>query len=332
MRNKHKMTGQNILKLSFVVATLASCSGGENDFDASGVFEATEIIVSSESSGKILDFGIEEGSVLTEGQIIGNIDCENLNLQKSQLEASYEAIGAKRNSSGPQVGILKQQLVTQNKQLAAQRQQYAVLAKEQKRLQKLVEAEAVPVKQLDDLDGSLEVLQKQIEAAESQLNVTEQQIVSAEQQIAIGNRAVMSEEKPMQERIAQVENMIGKCQIQNPQAGTVLVKYAEQNEVTAPGKALYKLADMSTLKLRAYLTNGQLSKVKVGQEVTVMVDDGEDSYKEMKGVVEWISDKAEFTPKTIQTKDERANLVYASKIKVENDGFLKIGMYGEVKL
>ncbi|AWW00927.1 HlyD family secretion protein [Arcticibacterium luteifluviistationis] len=326
------MTGQHILKLTFLAAVIVGCSGGENDFDASGVFEAKEIIVSSESSGKILELVIEEGTVLTEGQIIGNIDCENLNLQKAQLEASYDAIGAKRNSSGPQVGILKQQLVTQNKQLAAQRQQYLVIEKEQKRLEKLVKAEAVPVKQLDDLNGNLEVLLKQIEAAESQLNVTKQQITSAEQQIAIGNRAVMSEEKPMQERIAQMENMIGKCQIQNPQAGTVLVKYAEQNEMTAPGKALYKLADMTELKLRAYLTNGQLAKVKVGQEVQVLIDNGEDGYKELKGVVEWISDKAEFTPKTIQTKDERANLVYATKIKVKNDGFLKIGMYGEVKL
>lgn len=326
------MTGQHILKLTFLVAVITGCKGGENDFDASGVFEAKEIIVSSESSGKILKLDIEEGTVLTEGQIIGNIDCENLNLQKAQLEASYDAIGAKRNSSGPQVGILQSQIETQKKQLAAQRQQYAVLEKEQKRVQKLVNAEAVPVKQLDDLTGNLEVLQKQIEAAESQLNVTKQQITSAEQQIAIGNRAVMSEEKPMQERIAQMENMIGKCQIKNPQAGTVLVKYAEQNEMTAPGKALYKLADMTELKLRSYLTNGQLAKVKVGQEVQVLIDNGEDGYKELKGVVEWISDKAEFTPKTIQTKDERANLVYATKIKVKNDGFLKIGMYGEVKL
>lgn len=326
------MIGQHILKLTFLVAVITGCKGGENDFDASGVFEAKEIIVSSESSGKILELNIEEGTVLTEGQIIGNIDCENLNLQKAQLEASYDAIGAKRNSSGPQVGILQSQIETQKKQLAAQRQQYAVLEKEQKRVQKLVNAEAVPVKQLDDINGNLEVLQRQIEAGESQLNVTKQQITAAEQQIAIANRAVMSEEKPMQERIAVMENMIGKCEIQNPQAGTVLVKYAERNEMTAPGKALYKLADMTELKLRSYLTNGQLAKVKVGQEVQVLIDNGEDGYKELKGVVEWISDKAEFTPKTIQTKDERANLVYATKIKVKNDGFLKIGMYGEVKL
>lgn len=317
-----------VLAMAFL---LSSCGDKGNEFDASGVFEAKEVIVSAETSGKILEFGIEEGTELKAGQTIGIIDCENLNLQKSQLEASLDAISAKQNSAVPQVQVYREQLITQNKQLEAQRKQVMVLAKEQSRIQKLVEEEAVPTKQLDDINGQLEILLKHKEAAESQLNVTRQQIKSAEQQIAIGNRAVMSEQKPMQERIAQMDNMIGKCQIINPIAGSVLVKYAEKNEVTAPGKALYKLADMSELKLRAYITNSQLASVKVGQEVSVMIDQGENDFKEMKGVVEWISDKAEFTPKTIQTKDERANLVYATKIKVKNDGFLKIGMYGEVK-
>jgi len=318
--------------LALSIALVASaCGNKENDYDASGVFEAKEIIVSSEAGGKILELEIEEGSILKAGQVIGSVDCDDLNYQKAQLEASMDALSAKQNSAAPQVQILREQLNSQTKQLAAQKEQLAVIIREQARVEKLVKAEAVPEKQLDDINGNVAVLRKQIEAAESISNVTRQQMKSQEQQIGIANRAVMSEKKPMEERIAQVENRIGKCQIVNPIDGSVLVKYAEQNEITGLGKALFKLADMSELKLRAYVTNSQLANVKVGQEATVFVDNGEEGYKELKGVVEWISDKAEFTPKTIQTKDERSNLVYATKISVKNDGFLKIGMYGEVK-
>jgi HlyD family secretion protein len=322
----------NNLFLALGIAFIASsCGNKDQQYDASGVFEAKEIIVSAETGGKILEFNIEEGSVLKAGQVIGSVDCDDLNYQKLQLEASRDALSAKQNSAVPQVQILREQLISQTKQLAAQKEQLAVIVKEQDRIEKLVKAEAVPEKQLDDINGNVSVLRKQIEAAESISNVIRQQIKSQEQQIGIANRAVMSEKKPMDERIAQVENRIGKCQIVNPVDGSVLVKYAEQNEITGPGKALFKLADMSELKLRAYVTNSQMANVKVGQEATVFVDNGAEGYKEFKGVVEWISDKAEFTPKTIQTKDERSNLVYATKISVKNDGFLKIGMYGEVK-
>ncbi|MFT5885079.1 MAG: HlyD family secretion protein [Arcticibacterium sp.] len=314
-----------------MVFILSACGNDENNFDASGVFEAKEIIVSSETGGKILEFDIEEGATVAAGQVLGLVDCENLNLQRAQIEATIESLKAKRNSAGPQVDVLKQTLVFQSKQIDAQKEQLRVLLKEQSRIEKLVNAEAVPSKQLDDLVGTVDVLRKQMEAAESSLNVTRQQMKSQEQQIAIANRAIMSGQKPMEEQIAQMDNMIGKCQIINSTAGTILLKYAEKNEVTGPGKPLYKLADMSELKLRAYVTNSQLSKVKVGEEVTVFVNNGDEASKEIIGVVDWISDKAEFTPKTIQTKDERSNLVYATKIRVKNDGFLKIGMYGEVK-
>ncbi len=329
---KNTQMKRYFIQLGAIAVLLSACNGNDQEFDASGVFEASEVIVSSEANGKIVAFELEEGMSLAAGQTVGMIDCENLSLQKAQVAASVEALAAKQNSAGPQVQVLKEQHNSQRKQLAVQKEQLAVLLKEQGRLQRLVNAEAVPQKQLDDITGNVDVLKKQIEAAESQLNVTLQQIKSAEQQIAIGNRAVLSERKPLEERIAQMDNMIGKCQIVNPVAGTVLLKYAEQNEITGQGKALYKVADMRELKLRAYITNSQLASLKVGQEVKVFVDNGEEGYKELPGKVEWISDKAEFTPKTIQTKDERANLVYATKISVRNDGFLKIGMYGEVKL
>ncbi len=316
---------------SLLLGSLVSCNSNQEDFDATGVFEAKEIIVSAESSGQLLTFDLEEGATLTAGQKVGLIDCENLNLQKSQLEASLDALPAKKNSAGPQIEILKTQLVSQEKALAAQREQLQVLEREQRRVQNLAKSDAVPARQADDINGQVAILTRQIAAAESQLAITRQQMKSQQEQVAIANKAVMSETRPMQERIAQVENMIGKCSVINPVSGTVLVKYAEQNEMAAAGKALYKLADLNQMKLRAYITNDQLAALKTGQQVIVLVDNGEGGYKELSGTVEWISDKAEFTPKTIQTKDERANLVYATKIAVKNDGYLKLGMYGEVR-
>lgn len=317
--------------LALAAATLLSCNSGEETYDATGVFEATEVIVSAESAGQILALAIEEGDELKAGDKVGNVDCENASLQKAQVSASIEALSAKQNSAAPQTGILKQQLITQQKQLSSLQTQLATVKKEQSRVQKLVAAEAAPSKQLDDVDGQVELLTKQLDAATSQLNVIRQQIKAQEEQVAIGNRAVMSERKPLEERLAQMENMVGKCTIANPVDGTVLTKYAETNEITAPGKPLYKIADMKELFLRAYITGAQLAQVKTGQQVTVLVDNGEDSYKELPGTITWIASKAEFTPKTIQTKDERANLVYALKVKVKNDGYLKLGMYGELK-
>lgn len=311
---------------------LSSCNNSDQAFDASGVFEADEVVISSESMGKILSLEIEEGNTLKAGQAVGSVDCKNLNLQKAQVQASMEALSQKTNDASPQIQILKEQLVTQQRQIATQREQLRLLEREHKRLDNLVKAEAVPSKQLDDVDGQISVLKKQIETAEGQVAVVQQQIKSQQQQVSIQNRGVLSERKPLEERIAQFDDQLQRCTITNPVDGTVLVKYATTNEMTATGKALYKIADLTSLTLRAYITGDQLGKIKLNQPVKVFVDNGKDSYKEVSGVVTWISNKAEFTPKTIQTKDERANLVYATKIKVKNDGFLKIGMYGEVKL
>lgn len=308
---------KNIFTTAVITLLLASCKGSGSDSDASGTFEADEVIVSAESSGRILSFAVEEGMTISKDSVVGAIDAENLSLQKEQVEASIEALGEKTSSSAPQVKLLQDQLKVQQSRLDN-------LLHERARTQNLVKADAATEKQLDDINAQVDMLQKE-------MGVTQQQINVQQSNINTQNRSILSESKPLSKRAAQLNDQLQKANIVNPLTGTVLTKYAEQGEVTAAGKALYKIADLSTITLRAYITGIQLPQVKLGQTVTVLIDDGKDKYREFPGTITWISDKAEFTPKTIQTKDERANLVYATKIKVKNDGSLKIGMYGEVK-
>lgn len=296
---------------------LTACNGNGNDFDASGTFEADEVIVSSELSGKITSFNLEEGMIIPKDSIIGTIDATNIALQKEQVEASIEALNQKTADVSPQVKLLQDQIAVQKSQLDN-------LLHERTRIENLLKADAATQKQLDDINNNIDVLNKQI-------NVTQQQINVQQNNIATQNRGILSESKPLSKRAAQLKDQLDKANIVNPVGGTVITKYAEAGEVTNAGKALYKIADLSEITLRAYITGGQLSEVKLGQQVKVLVDDGDDKYKEFPGIITWVSDKAEFTPKTIQTKEERANLVYAMKIKVKNDGTMKIGMYGEVK-
>lgn len=312
------------------IVGLVSCSGNKNKFDATGTFEADEVIVSAEATGKILRLTIAEGADLAKDSIVGKIDPSIIELQKEQAASSMNALQQKTNEAAPQVGILQSQLNLQNKQIAVYAEQLLVLQKEQARFRKLVAADAVPAKQLDDINGQVSVLNEQIAAAKSQLQVIKSQINAQQQTVSIQNRGILSEKEPMEKKIAQLQDQLDKTTIVNPVKGTVLTKYADENEFTATGKPLYRIADLSVMKLRAYITGNQLPLVKLNQQVTVMVDDGKGGYKEMKGSISWISDKAEFTPKTIQTKNERANLVYAMKVNVVNDGYLKIGMYGEV--
>ena len=327
MKNIHK----SYLIMALCCSLLTACDSSKQEFDATGVFEAEEVIVSAESSGKLLNFKVSEGDNLTEGQEIGLIDCQNINLQKSQVQASIAAMKLRQNEATPQVQILISQAESQRAMMATQKQQLSVLEKERKRIQNLVDAEATPAKQLDDVVGQIEILRKQMEGSQSQIAVINQQITSQKEQVKIQNRGILSESQPLQVRISQIEEQLGHCKIMNPVAGTVLVKYAEQQEMTGMGKPLYKLANLETMTLRAYIAGTQLGQVKVNQAVKVFIDNGKDSYKEMVGTISWISSKSEFTPKTIQTKDERANLVYAAKVQVKNDGFIKIGMYREVR-
>ena len=298
-------------------AILISCNGKNRNFDAAGSFEVDEVIVSSEMPGKILRFDVEEGKSLSKDSVVGVVDAENIVLQKEQVEANIQALGEKTSDVAPQVTLLENQLAVQESRLGN-------LLHEKTRIENLVKQDAATGKQLDDINSEVDVARKNIAVTKQQINVQRNNI-------ATQNRSIMSEGKPLEKRVAQLNDQLKRANIINPVSGTVITKYAEAGEITSAGKALYKIADLSTMTLRAYITGIQISQVKLGQTVKVLVDDGADKYKELPGTITWISDKAEFTPKTIQTKDERANLVYATKIKVKNDGYLKIGMYGEVK-
>lgn len=322
---------KEITIILLIISVLVSCKSSDQDFDATGVFEAEEVIVSAESTGKLLNFTASEGDNLKANQIIANIDCDNIDLQKAQVQASISALKMKQNEAGPQIQILQKQADNQRAMLNTQKAQWRVLDKEKARLTKLVAAEAAPQKQWDDIDGQMDILEKQMESTQSQIALTNQQIVSQKAQIGIQNRGILSETQPLKMRVAQIEEQLGRCKVVNPFEGTVLVKYTQNQEVVAAGKPIYKLADLNNMVLRAYVAGTQLGLVKVNQTVKVFIDNGKDNYKELSGVISWISSKSEFTPKTIQTKDERANLVYAVKIKVKNDGFVKIGMYGELR-
>jgi HlyD family secretion protein len=293
---------KNILIISTTLL-LASCSGNDNLYDASGTFEATEIIVSAEASGLIKAFNLEEGEVVQAGQYIGSIDSVQLYLNKKQLQAQIQAVLSRRPDVATQIAALQEQLKQAHR--------------EQQRISNLLKADAATQKQLDDATAQVAIINKQIEGQRSSLRIT--------------STSLSEETLPLTVQIEQLNDQLEKCRIVNPITGTVLTKYAEPNEMTANGKPLYKVADLSQIILRAYITGDQFAQVKLNQQVQVLVDAQDGNYTTYTGTVVWISDKAEFTPKTIQTKDERANLVYATKIKVKNDGKLKIGMYGEVK-
>jgi HlyD family secretion protein len=306
-----------IVTLFFATALLsAACNPNGQKFDASGTFEVDEVIVSAEQTGKILSLNIDEGQTISKEQVVGIIDAENLSLQKEQIEASIEALREKTSDVLPQIKLLQEQLAVQESQLSN-------LQHERTRIENLLKQDAATGKQLDDINSQIDVLQRQ-------MNVTRQQINVQRTNINTQNRSVLSEKKPLEKRAEQLSEQISKAQIINPVNGTVISKYAEAGEVTSAGKALYKIANLDTLTLRAYITGTQLPQIKLNQQVKVMIDSGAKAYREYPGVITWISDKAEFTPKTIQTKEERANLVYAIKVRVKNDGYLKIGMYGEV--
>jgi HlyD family secretion protein len=285
------------------VSLITACQESQNPYDAMGTFEAVETIIPANATGVIEKLDITEGQELDSGQVVGYIDSTQLYLRKKQLQAQYKAVLSKKPNITKQVAALQEQL----KQAEH----------EQTRITNLVKADAATPKQLDDAKAQVAIIRKQIEAMQSSLGIT--------------SYGITEESTPVYIQIEQIDDQLEKCKIVNPVKGTVLTTYAETHEMAIPGKALYKIADLSDIILRVYVTGEQLPGLKLNQQINVLVDDTEGGYKEYPGTIEWISDKAEFTPKTIQTKDERANLVYAMKVKVPNDGFLKIGMYGEVK-
>ena len=288
-----------------VMFTLAvsACGNRTKSCDASGVFESTEVTVSAEGSGKILRLAVQEGDRLDSGAVVGCIDTVQLHFAKEQLIASLKAVGSGHYDVSKQIASLEQQITKQRREL--------------ERFTKLADAGASNRKQVDDIETQIAVLEKQLAAQKETLQNA--------------NKGISGQAEALEAQIAQMEDRIRKCVIVSPVTGTVLAKYAEAGELAAQGRALFKIADLEQIRLRAYITADQLTGLRLGQSVKVYADQGKSGTKEYAGKLVWISDKAEFTPKTIQTRDERANLVYAVKIAVENDGLIKLGMYGDVK-
>ncbi len=286
-----------------LVLLAASCVEGNKAYDASGVFESTEVTVSAEGNGKILSLDLQEGDRLEAGQIVGCIDTVQLHLSEIQLEASRRAVGSGRLDISRQIAALESQIGKQRQELD--------------RFTKLEKAGASNRKQVEDIQAQIETLERQLAAQKESLNSS--------------NRNVSGQADALEAQIEQIRDRIRKCVITSPVAGTVLAKYSEAGEFAALGRALFKVADIDNIRLRAYITAEQLTALKLGQQVRVFADQGSSGRKEYAGTLIWISGKAEFTPKTIQTRDERAYLVYAVKIAVENDGLIKLGMYGDIK-
>ena len=297
------MKSNGFLLLAVISAIFSACSNNGTTTDASGIFEATEVIVSARMGGEIKSLQIEEGIELQSGVPVGHIDTTQLVLKREQLVATLSATDSRK--------------LNESRQLASLHQQIANLKTEQARFEKLVKANAASQEQLDDINYKLDVLEKQLSA-------TAEQIGSA-------NTSLSGQSESIIAQIKQIDDQLENCVVSSPIKGVVLSKYAQQGEFAGVGRPLFKIGDVSNLKLRAYITASQLTTLKIGQQVKVYADLGENERKEYEGVVSWISSEAEFTPKTIQTRDERSNLVYAIKIAVKNDGTIKRGMYGDVK-
>lgn len=283
---------------------LSACGNGNGTYDASGIFEATEVMVSAKSTGELMQFDIQEGQSVEANKQVGYIDTTQLYLKKVQLMANMKAVESRHYNVSKQIASIQQQIVTQKT--------------EQKRYENLVKSNAANQKQLDDINAQIALLEKQLAAQTETLENS--------------NKSVTGESLGLEAQVAQTEDQIRKSIIASPINGTVLSKYAEQGELAAQGRTLFKVADIANMNLRVYITADQLTALKIGQSVKVYADQGKSDRKEYAGTISWISDKAEFTPKTIQTRDERANLVYAVKVAVKNDGLIKKGMYGEIKI
>jgi HlyD family secretion protein len=293
-----------IYLLVFFATLLFGCGNDESATDATGVFESTEIVVSSEAIGKILTLDVSEGDKVSKGQVIGLIDSTQLHFSRLQLEASKVTVASGKPDIEAQIEATEREIEKQER--------------EKERIERLLKGDVATQKQLDDIESAILVLKARLRSQKSSLSNSA--------------NSVDAQGMALDVQIAQLDDQIDKCRIKAPIDGTVLVKYAEPGEVTAMGKALFKVADMEHMNLKAYVTADQLVRLKVGQQVEVLAEFGESELRPYEGTITWISSKSEFTPKTIQTQDERANLVYAVKIAVPNDGYLKIGMYGGFRL
>lgn len=286
-----------------VMILYLSCSGGKSENMATGTFEATEILVSSEVNGRVLSFDVNEGDSVLEGELIGVVDTTQLHLKRLQLEASLGSLESSKSDVYKQIDVIRKQIETAER--------------EKKRVENLLADGAATQKQYDDIVAQVELLKKQLVANESSLTNA--------------NRSIDGQSSSVAVQIMQVNDMLERSVIVSPISGTILGKYVEAGELTAQGRPLFKIADMDNVYMRAYLTSEQLYSVKIGDSVKVFADYGNGKKREYDGEIVWISEQSEFTPKTILTDDERANLVYAVKIAVKNDGYIKLGMYGEIR-
>lgn len=336
---------KKIVLLAGFALIMASCGGDKKDYDATGTFEATEVTVSAESSGQLIRFNVSEGQVLKGGISIGQIDSRQLVLKREQLSTSNEQLAATHgqlDANKRQLNANKQATASKQldlkKQVAALRQQIVNLQREHQRFSELLSDGAVPRKQVDDIEYQIEVLRKQLTATKEQIASQNAALADQNKGIAAQIEGISSQQAGInaqqagvRSQQAQIDDQISHTFVKSPITGTVLEKYAEQGEFVAIGKPLFKIADTKTMFIRAYVTSEQLKNVRIGQQVTVMADYGKGERKRYSGTITWISSQSEFTPKTIVTDDERADLVYAIKVKFINDGYIKIGMYGEVK-
>lgn len=294
-----------ILTAVIIGIVAMGCGNKNQEYDATGVFETTEAIVSARGTGEIIELNLSEGQAVAKNQKVGILDITQLELKKQQLESALKSTSGRR--------------LTTDKQVAGLRQQIANLQKEKARFVDLLKEDAATQKQVDDIGYQISVLQKQLSAAE--------------EQVLTANSSISDQSQSIYYQIKQIDDQIRQASILAPIDGVVLSKYAEQGEFAAPGRALFKVGDIKNMKLRAYLSAPQVTTLTLGQKVKVYADIDENDSREFDGTVEWISSEAEFTPKTIQTRDERSNLVYAVKIAVSNpDGIIKRGMYGDLKI
>lgn len=288
--------------LAGLVIVTSSCRKNRSDADAYGNCEATEIIVSSESNGKMLSFNIQEGQTYEAGEVLGCIDTFQTYLQIKQLEASINAILARRPDAGSQMRVLENKLAT--------------LDKEKKRVSNLIEAKAASTKQLDDI--------------QAEINITKSQIAATKSTLSTQDQSLLEEVEAMRFQLQQLKHVLESCHIKAPISGTIINKYVEENELAYQGKPLFKIADLNNMFIKVYITEDLLASIRLNQKAIVRLDNKNGKPIKLEGTVTWISPKAEFTPKMIQTKDERANLVYAVKVSFQNDGSAKIGMPGDV--
>ena len=308
---------KKIFLLASITFLLASCSDHKKDYDATGTFEATEVTVAAKSSGELKSFNLSEGQNVQANQVVGKIDDFQLQQKQEELTATEQQLDENASATSSRQLNIQEQLASLSEQISNEE-------KEQKRYAELVKDGAVPRKQLDDINNHIKVLQRQYDA-------TRNQIKSNNTSLKKQALAINAQKQGIKAQKRQIEDQINNTQISSPISGVVLEKYVEKGEFVSTSKPLFKVADTKTMFIRAYVTSKQLKNIKLGQKAIVMADYGNGQKKQYNGLVTWISSRSEFTPKTILTDDERADLVYAVKIQFQNDDYVKIGMYGEVK-